>query len=229
MAMTAVTCHITKSVVLDTVHEHGGKRRRQQFVIPDDLIADIGGEQFLLLSRHHMITRRIMSILIPDAKVRQSINEHSIKMRRASKCTGGKYVTDLLYTCMDKRMRRCIVGSDQEVEKLPHKWSQIKLRKRYRHALAQIPEVIEIQSPSIGDIQPITLSLATSTTSKVVQLHVTSESITWLAQVVAYKSTQSSNVGEDTHGEDAHDEDTQEEEDIASDESCHEETLVHVL
>ena len=94
--------------------------------------------------------------------------------------------------------------------------------------MAQIPDVIEIQSPSIGDIQPIILSLATSTTSKVVQLHVTNESITWLAQAVAYKSTQPSN-GEDTHGEDAHDEETHDEEDIAPDESCHEETQVHVV
>ena len=54
------------------------------------------------------------------------------------------------------------------------------------------------------------------------------ESITWLAQAVAYKSTQPSNVGGDTHGKDTHDE-----EDIAPDESCHEETLhdeeIHVV
>ena len=176
-AMSGVSCTVSKSFVLETIHESAGKRRKAHYIIPDRLIEIIEDKHYLRLSRHDSVTRRIMTMLIQDRP------KHVIKMRKCD-------VPDQIYKVMDQAMRVMVAGSAHEAEKLPRRWSKIMERKDMRYALASLPEVIDIQAPSVGDIHPVTLTVATSTKGrKVVRVQVTDAALTWLTQAVAYQLT----------------------------------------
>ena len=74
--------------------------------------------------------------------------------------------------------------------------------KRHRTSLAHMGKYVDVQSPSIGDIDPVTLTLATCTSSKVVSMKISDDAITWLGRAVAH---QMSSIESDvTHDYDQH-------------------------
>ena len=176
-AMSGVTCAVSRSFVLETIHESAGKRRKSHYIIPDSLMEIIDDKHYLRLTRHDSVTRHIMTMLIQDKP------KHVINMRKCD-------IPDQIYKVMDQEMRVIVAGSAREAEKLPPKWSKIRDRKDMQHALASLPEVIDIQAPSVGDIDPVTLTVATSTKGrKVVRVQVTDAALTWLTRAVAHQLT----------------------------------------
>ena len=117
--------------------------------IDPELIMEISGQYYLLLSRTHMTTRRIMTMASRD--------DHS-------RDVGAMTMFDIpeqLAAARDSAMRTFVAGSCHE-DQLPKQWAKIKVPKRHRAALQKLPEVIEITTPLINDMQQIKMNVVTA-------------------------------------------------------------------
>ena len=177
--MTTTSCSISKSIVLKLTHHEAGKTRKHHFIIPDHLVEIIDGHYFIKLSRKNTVTRRIMTMYLPSQKLRTDMNQHAIILRKCD-------VPRKIYTCLDQKMRVIVAGSSARAKELPLQWAKIRTSKRYRHAMSTMPAYVDVQSPSVGDIEPVTLTLVARTT-KVVGMKVTDDAITWLGRAVAHQ------------------------------------------
>ena len=190
--MRTISCSISKSIVLRLTDEESGKTRKHHFIIPDHLVEIIDGHYFLKLSRKYTVTRRIMTMFLPSQKLRTAMNQHAIILRKCD-------VPQKIYTCLDQKMRTIVAGSSARAKELPLQWSKIRQSKKYRHAMMTMSAYVDVQSPSIGDIEPVTLTLVACTTSKVVSMKVTDAAITWLGRAVAHQLSHIESPNIDEH------------------------------
>ena len=173
--MANLTCTVTKAWQLCIMDDLNGVRKRTYVIDKDLLHEGESGAHFLTLSRKDNTTRRIMTMLARDEHTTGHADDGFTAL---SMCD----IPEQLAKLRNRAMRVAVLGD--MVDHLPTKWGRIKRLKRWRAAMATMPEIVEVMTPATNDIPSITLKIIASTTGPV-QMEITDQSLSWLTKSIA--------------------------------------------
>ena len=159
----------------DASAEDESWRRSRSFIIDDELVSTIDGRQYMQLSRKHNVMRRIMTMSCPETA--QCGARHGTPLNMSD-------IPDQMVAARDIAMRKFIAGSDHAT-KLPKKWARVKTLKRWKAALATLPDVMAVTTPHVNGVASITANIATTLKGGPVSMEITDESLSWLTRAVA--------------------------------------------
>ena len=148
--------------------------RKRTYVIDQELLHEIHGDYFLALSRKDNTTRRIMTMLARDDQTTGHADDGFMAL---SMCN----ILEQLAKLRDRAMRFAIAG--HMADAVPAQWHRIRRAKRWRVAMATMPEIVQVMTHATNDIQSIKLKIITSTGP--VQMHVFDASMAWLVKSIA--------------------------------------------
>ena len=139
--------------------------------IPGKLIQVINGQMFIQLSRSATATRYLMSLKIPDR------NNQTFRLLSNSD------VVDQLADARDTAIGKHVTGKPTKLS-----WALLR-QKRYQRQLGDVPATMNITTPSIGGIDPISILMITPTTRvrgvAPVFVEVSNTALNWVMNVVA--------------------------------------------
>ena len=173
--MTDLKCTVYKAwqLCVETAANDGVRKRN--YMIDAELLHEINDSHYLTLSRKDNSTRRIMTMLARDHQTTGHADEGFTTL---SMCD----IPEQLAKLRDRAMRVAIAG--HMADRLPTKWHRVKRLKRWKAAMATMPKIVEVMTPSTTDIESITVKIIASMSGPV-QMKITDASMTWLTRSIA--------------------------------------------
>ena len=149
--------------------------KSRSYTVPTELVTHEDGTYYVALSRKHSSVRRFMT-----CQARKHIDtSHADE----GMTTSNFDVPDQLKSVLVKGIKMFVAGDAEAAKALPKRWAR---NKRYQTRLMELPNVMSIRTPKIGNIPEIDINVLGRLKGPV-HIEMTDASITWLTKAVAHQ------------------------------------------
>ena len=184
--MCDLTCTLKEMVVINVskADDADDDLRARQYSVPSELIEDIDGKKFLCLTRKEVCVRRLLTLQARSHVNTSHADEGITNM-------GLTDVPDQLVAVRQEAIRLWVAGGAEQATKLG---SRFYRSKKYQGALAALGDTVEVRTPAVGDLQPITMTMK-SNFRGMSWVEVTNQNLSWLTKAVAIQVSEGGHKG----------------------------------